>query len=45
MTHYCEMCDRPVKPAKDGDCPHCGAGLSVFPRERDRDDDGREDRA
>jgi hypothetical protein len=43
--YYCELCDQPVTPAKDGDCPHCGAGLSVMPidnpREKD-DDDGRE---
>lgn len=27
---YCEMCDKAVKPAVDGDCPDCGAGLQVF---------------
>lgn len=40
---YCEPCDQAVVPAKDGDCPHCGAGLTPIPRENPREryeDDG-----
>jgi uncharacterized Zn finger protein (UPF0148 family) len=41
--HYCELCDCPVTPAKDGDCPLCGAGITVYRQGRDRhDDDGVE---
>lgn len=29
---FCEPCERTVKPAADGDCPHCGAGLTRLPR-------------
>ncbi len=33
----CEMCIKAVTPAKDGDCPFCGAGLQPIPRGGDRD--------
>lgn len=42
---YCVPCEATVYPAKDGDCPNCGAGLDTLPREDQRekgDDDGRE---
>jgi len=43
---FCEPCERTVEPAADGDCPHCGAGLTPIPRERNprekNDDDGIE---
>lgn len=29
---YCEMCDKAVVPANDGDCPLCGAGLVTIPK-------------
>ncbi len=38
---FCEMCYEMVVPAKDGDCPECGAGLTAVksdPREWNEDD-------
>ncbi len=38
---YCGMCDDLFVPAKDGDCPECGAGMETWPinpREKGEDD-------